>query len=120
MAKTRKNSVKTSTVAEKSVAVEASAPAVENVAENAAIAAPVTETPESDADTSPDTEAASVTVSVPRKAVSDTVVVALCNPTGITFDLSGNRRVTLKGNAEGLRGKEKGNRIFGWALLSYG
>lgn len=41
--------------------------------------------------------------------VASTVVVALNNPTGITFDLSGNRRVTIKGNAEGLRGMDKGH-----------
>lgn len=43
-----------------------------------------------------------------QTTVSNTVVVALNYPLGITFDLSKERRVKLNGNAEGLRGKDKG------------
>ncbi len=38
---------------------------------------------------------------------SDTVVVALCHPHGITFDL-GKHKVTLNGNAANLRGEPMG------------
>ena len=44
-----------------------------------------------------------------RTVVSNTVIVALNNPTGISFDLAGNRTVTLNGNAENLRGLDKGH-----------
>lgn len=42
------------------------------------------------------------------KPASNTVVVALNWPLGISFSLSKERRVKLNGNAEGLRGKDKG------------
>ena len=45
----------------------------------------------------------------PKKTnVSNSIVVALNYPMGITFDLSKERRVKLNGNAENLRGKDKG------------
>lgn len=53
--------------------------------------------------------------------VSNSVIVALNNPAGITFDLSGNRRVTLNGNAENLRGLDKGHipvGRFGYSTIS--
>ena len=43
-----------------------------------------------------------------QTTVSNTIVVALNYPLGITFDLSKERRVKLNGNAESLRGKDKG------------
>ncbi len=42
-------------------------------------------------------------------AVSDSVVIALNSAHGIEFDISGNRKVRINGNAEGLRGKDKGH-----------
>ena len=42
------------------------------------------------------------------RASNDSVVVALNYPMGISFNLSRERRVRLNGNAESLRGKDKG------------
>lgn len=42
------------------------------------------------------------------RAGNDNVVVALNYPMGISFNLSRERRVRLNGNAENLRGKDKG------------
>jgi len=42
-------------------------------------------------------------------AVSDSVVIGLNCAYGIEFDISGNRTVRINGNAEGLRGKDKGH-----------
>lgn len=45
-------------------------------------------------------------------ATGDTVVVALCHPHGIVFDLNG-RKVTLNGNAANLRGQSMGKLPLG-------
>lgn len=66
-------------------------------------------------------EAATPKAETKRARGVDNVVVALNYPMGISFNLSKERRVRLNGNAEGLRGKDKGQLptgAFGLTVIS--
>ena len=58
----------------------------------------------------PNTEGKKTKTSAPS---GNTVVVALCHPHGIAFDLGQGRKVTLNGNASNLRGLPMGELPLG-------
>lgn len=107
MARPKKSTAKKTTTAAEKVAVVSS----KETGELPVI--PVERTPDPAPDFIVPTEANSRDEALTPKVeksptVSNTVVVALNYPLGITFDLSKERRVKLNGNAESLRGKDKG------------